>query len=277
MVNPILIELFNYSSRVMSLLLILTLAIFVPLLIWKLKKRSRLTFIHSSKSKLKRIPYFTRLWDLKFTPSIFCPSGNMQNAVLSFYSSKENSRKHLWTFEYKRESLSLSDGTKIALDWAIPRNPELARRISDDKTPMLVVVPGLSWDRDDLYMVSTALEAVINEYQLVMINHNEAINSKLTTPKFYWKGTTNDLEQTIEYISSTYPKRDLFLLGFSLGANTLTNYLGKHGDKVPAKAAMCIGNPYDPISVSDKINGKTSFEKIISRIRHLGPLKKYWL
>lgn len=36
----------------------------------------------------------------------------------------------------------------------------------------------------------------------------------------------------------------------------LTNYLGKLGDKVPAKVAMCVGNPYDLPMVSERIGDK---------------------
>ena len=95
----------------------------------------------------------------------------MQTISLPFFSFKENGRRHLWSFKYKRQILKLSDGGQIALDWAVPKCPELESKISNNKTPLLVVVPGLTGHNDDLYMVSTALEAVNKEYQLVLVNH----------------------------------------------------------------------------------------------------------
>ena len=148
------------------------------------------------------------------------------------------------------------DGGQIALDWTIPKNPVTESKISSDNIPILVVIPGLTGHNDDLYMVSTALGAVDQEYQLVIVNHRGCSNSKLTTPRFYCAGTTNDLEQAVDYIHSIYPKRDIFLLGFSVGANILTNYLGELGERTPAKTAMCIGNPFDLLKVSEKIGGK---------------------
>lgn len=193
---------------------------------------------------------------MKFTPSIFFPSGHMQTIVLPFLTLKEYGRKHLWTYDYKREILELSDGGQIALDWVHPRDPTKEDKISEKDTPILAVVPGLTGHNDDLYMVSTSLEAVHNNYKLVMINHRGCSNSKLTTPRFYSAGTTNDLEQAIEHISKTHPNRDLYLLGFSIGANILANYLAKLGSNVPAKAAMCVGNPYDLVKVSERIGTK---------------------
>lgn len=256
MVDPILIGLINYASSVMSFIFFITLLIFIPLLICKLYKRSHLTFIHSAKSKLKRIPYFSRLRDLKFTPSIFVPSGNMQTWSLPFFSFQANSRKHLWTFNYKREILTLSDKGQISLDWVEPKNPIIASKVQEHSTPIIIVVPGLTGHNDDLYMVSTALESVSHEYQMVIANHRGWSNSKLTTPRFYCAGTTKDLEQAVNYIASKYSTRDIYLLGFSVGANILTNYLGTHGANVPARAAMWVGNPFDLIKVSERIGTK---------------------
>lgn len=77
----------------------------------------------------------------------------------------------MWTFKYKREILTLADQGQIALDWALPRDPVCAEKVAQDKTPILAVVPGLTGHNDDLYMVSTALEAIKQEYQLVLVNH----------------------------------------------------------------------------------------------------------
>lgn len=147
----------------------------------------------------------------------------------------------------------MADGGQIAMDWTKPRDTQKASRMGQSKTPILVVIPGLTGHNDDLYMVSTSTAAVENDFELVMINHRGWGNSKLTTPRFYSVGATHDLEQAIEHISKTHANRDLYLLGFSIGANILANYLGKIGDKVPAKAAIWIGNPYDLIKVSEEL------------------------
>jgi predicted alpha/beta-fold hydrolase len=255
-VDPFIIEAFDYASKGVSILLFLTLSIFVPLLIWKIWKNSKLKFTHSARSKLKRIPYFTKLSDVKFSPSIFFPTGDLQTVLLPFLTFKEYGREHLWSYEYKREIFELADGGQIAMDWAKPRDPEKAARMGQLRTPILAVIPGLTGHNDDLYMVSTSTAAVENGFEMVMVNHRGWGNSKLTTPKFYSAGATNDLEEAIEHISRTHADRDIYLLGFSIGANILANYLANLGDKVPAKAAMCVGNPYDLIKVSEEIPHK---------------------
>jgi uncharacterized protein len=200
-------------------------------------KISGLTFIHSKNSKLKEISATSNLRNIKFTPSIFFPSGHMQTTILPFLKNKIHGNQTTWTYNYEREILELSDGGQIALDWVQPRDPRKIAKLEED-APVLGVIPGLTGHNDDVYMVSTAMASVKNNYRLVIINHRGCSNSKLTTPKFYCAGTTNDLEQAVEYISSKFPNRKLNLLGFSMGANILANYLAKMGESTPAYSAM---------------------------------------
>jgi hypothetical protein len=51
----------------------------------------------------------------------------------------------------------------------------------------------------------------------------------LTSQLMYSAGHTNDTRQALMYITHRYPKAVLLGLGFSLGANVLTRYLGEEG------------------------------------------------
>ena len=46
------------------------------------------------------------------------------------------------------------------------------------------------------------------------------------------------------YIKKKFKSSQLFAIGFSLGANLLTKYLGELGSN-DIKKAICIGNPWD--------------------------------
>jgi uncharacterized protein len=52
----------------------------------------------------------------------------------------------------------------------------------------------------------------------------------LTTPQLYSAGHTDDLRTALLYISNLYPNAPLLGVGFSLGANVLTRYLGQEGE-----------------------------------------------
>ena len=51
----------------------------------------------------------------------------------------------------------------------------------------------------------------------------------LTSQLLYSAGHTDDTRQALMYITHRYPKALLLGLGFSLGANVLTRYLGEEG------------------------------------------------
>ena len=108
----------------------------------------------------------------------------MQTTILPFLKNKIHGNEDTWSYNYEREILELSDGGQIALDWVQPRDPRKTAKLDQD-APILGVIPGLTGHNDDVYMVSTAVAAVKNNYKLVIINHRGCSNSKLTTPKFY--------------------------------------------------------------------------------------------
>ncbi|EHL01640.1 putative esterase [Glarea lozoyensis 74030] len=56
---------------------------------------------------------------------------------------------------------------------------------------------------------------------------------------------TWDCRQTVKWLRKKFPNRPLFGIGFSLGANILTNYVAEEGDKCELKAAVVISNPWN--------------------------------
>lgn len=58
--------------------------------------------------------------------------------------------------------------------------------------------------------------------------------------KFYSGAPTDDLRCGLLYISHKYPNAPLVGLGFSLGANILTRYLGEEGDRSRLDAGLAL-------------------------------------
>ena len=54
---------------------------------------------------------------------------------------------------------------------------------------------------------------------------------EITSTQLYSAGHTDDLRTALLYISNLYPRARLLGLGFSLGANVMTRYLGEEGDR----------------------------------------------
>lgn len=54
--------------------------------------------------------------------------------------------------------------------------------------PLLIMIPGLTGERNDLYILNTIEEAIEEGYQCVLVNHRGAVDTMVTTPVLYTAG-----------------------------------------------------------------------------------------
>ncbi|KAI5291469.1 hypothetical protein KEM54_004466 [Ascosphaera aggregata] len=115
-----------------------------------------------------------------------------------------------------------------------------------DTTPMLVVLHGLSGGSHEIY-VRHILKPLCYEHgwAACVVNSRGCAQSKITTPMMYNARATWDCRQTVSWLHKMYPKRPLFGIGFSLGANILANYVGEEGDSCLLKSAVYVSNPWN--------------------------------
>jgi len=62
----------------------------------------------------------------------------------------------------------------------------------------------------------------------------------VTSPLLYSAGHTDDTRQALQYIAHQFPDAKLLGLGFSLGSNILTRYLGEEGHQTRVHAACVL-------------------------------------
>lgn len=135
----------------------------------------------------------------------------------------------------------------FAVDFAVPRphgdgrnDPTLPPNIvyfteeewsniaSDDTRPMFVILHGLSGGAQEPY-VRHALAPMVGEgggWEACVVTFRGCSKAKLTSGMLYNGRATWDLRQVVKWLRKTFPNRPLFGLGFSLGANILTNVSG---------------------------------------------------
>jgi len=68
----------------------------------------------------------------------------------------------------------------------------------------------------------------------------------ITSQKLYSAGATDDTRSALAFIQSQYPKARLLGMGFSLGSNVITRYLGEEMDKARLNSACvmaCVSAP----------------------------------
>ncbi|KEZ39944.1 hypothetical protein SAPIO_CDS8914 [Scedosporium apiospermum] len=163
---------------------------------------------------------------------------------------------------------------------------ELAGLGSDDSKPMLVVLHGLSGGSHEIYLrhaIAPLIES--GDWEICVVNSRGCAMSPITTGVLYNARATWDIRQTVKWIREKYPNRPLYGLGFSLGANILTNYCGEEGANCLFKAAVVCSNPFN-LEVSSKalqrtLIGKEVYQRVMGTSmkelikRHQNEIEKY--
>ena len=173
---------------------------------------------------------------------------------------------------YDREYLPLSDGGRVALDWALP-----TKKLSFQKTlfeklqftyeppadnKILFVIHGLTGNGSDSkhvkYLVRHAQE---NGYRVVVFN-NRGYNQRLMSPVPSHGGKLEDIEEALVHIRKKYPNANIFGCGISFGGNQMLRLVAKQGEKIPFRAAAAVGSPIDLETVIDEMEG-TIYERAL--------------
>ncbi|MCJ1247849.1 hypothetical protein MMC30_005064 [Trapelia coarctata] len=116
---------------------------------------------------------------------------------------------------------------------------------SDDEKPMLVVLHGLSGGSHEIYL-RAVLEPLVNAgWEACVVNSRGCAMSKITTGVLYNARATWDIRQVVKWCRERWPKRGLYGIGFSLGANIMVNYLGEEGEGCLLNAAVVASNPWN--------------------------------
>jgi uncharacterized protein len=100
---------------------------------------------------------------------------------------------------------------------------EFAGLPSDDSKPMLVTLHGLSGGSYELYLRHVLAPLTADGWEACVVNSRGCANSKITSGVLYNARSTWDVRQTVQWLRKNFPNRPLYGIGFSLGANILTN------------------------------------------------------
>ncbi|KAJ1835868.1 hypothetical protein LPJ63_000790 [Coemansia sp. RSA 2711] len=183
----------------------------------------------------------------RFVPSLLLPTADLQtcfNAIRERFGRRR-------IVEYERELITTPDGGTIGLDWS----PPFAQMAADDR-PIVVLSHGLSGGSQETY-VQLTVQRLTSEphcFRTVVVNYRGCAGVKLTTHVLYNGGFTSDYGFALDHIRARFPGSPLIGVGYSLGANLVTKYVGEQGDECPLRAAVSVCNPYDLSASSDAID-----------------------
>lgn len=143
---------------------------------------------------------------------------------------------------YKRHIFEHEDPTyagSFAVDFVTKRYPEtdsslpprttyytaseFNQIVSEDERPMIVILHGLAGGSNEVYLRATLKPFVEAGWEACVVNSRGCAMSEITSSVLYNARATWDVRQTVKWLRKTFPNRSLFGLGFSLGANIMTN------------------------------------------------------
>ncbi|KAL3875181.1 hypothetical protein ACJMK2_038108, partial [Sinanodonta woodiana] len=112
---------------------------------------------------------------------------------------------------------------------------------------IIVVCPGIANSSEAGYIRTFVNHAQTHGYTVAVLNHLGALRSeKLTSPRMFTYGGTEELDAMVTKLMVLFPKRKLLLVGFSMGGNIVMKYLGeKKENQSKFLCGMSICQGYD--------------------------------
>lgn len=161
-----------------------------------------------------REPYVpTRIWGF---------SGHVQTVLHSIVGRV----KCPWPLG-ERVYLSLFDESTLTYDLYQPLNEH-----EDDIT--VAICPGIGNTSESVYIRTFVHYAQCHGYRCAVLNHIGALPSvQVTASRIFTYGHTEDFSAMVENLHKKYPSTNIIAVGFSLGGNLVTKYLGEKNTTKP--------------------------------------------
>jgi len=180
---------------------------------------------------------------------------------------------------YERETITYSDGGQAGLDWDSGQNEPhpiyrergtLPCTTFESETPVIVILPGLTGGSHSKYIRHFVLIARKFGMRTVVANYRGFAGVKVQNPMVSTGVNVSDVSELLHHVQQRYPRAPLLAVGFSMGANILTKYLGlKRPNELGPVAAVAVSNAFDFRALC------ASLEKPVNNILYSRPLA--WL
>ncbi|XP_042223425.1 abhydrolase domain-containing protein 2-like isoform X2 [Homarus americanus] len=146
----------------------------------------------------------------------------------------------------RRIAARQEDGATVTWDVYDPTGPS---QFSEDYT--IAVCPGIANSSESTYVRSLVSLTCSQGYRCVVLNHLGVLpHLKVTSPRIFRYGQTDELHLMLTKFVESHPDTKLLLVGFSMGGNIVTKYLGEmtrvRPDNIIGAIAICQG--YDAVA-----------------------------
>ena len=141
----------------------------------------------------------------------------------------------------ERFAFRTSDGGTITYDFYKP-----CSQAQNKNNITLAVVPGAWCPSKSPRICRLVKHAQINGYRAAVLNHAGVLeNVPITSPRIFNVGNTSDYDGMIRHIVTRNPNTKIICIGYSVGGNIVTKYLGERESIPQIIAGIAVCQSYD--------------------------------
>lgn len=122
------------------------------------------------------------------------------------------------------------------------------------KSPLIVLVHGLTGLEDSFYMRESAGHFLSRGFSVLRLNLRGAGRSRPYCRTQYHAGSSGDLARVFASLPADLTVNGIVAVGYSLGANLLLKYLGEQGRAAKLVAAAVVSAPLDLAATARRLN-----------------------
>jgi uncharacterized protein len=165
----------------------------------------------------------------QFIPNFLFKNGHLQTLIPALFRKTDCTR-------YTRERINTPDDDFLDLDW-----------IHTGSDQLVVICHGLEGSSHSTSVAGMANFLSKNGFDVLVLNFRSCSGEMNRQLRFYHSGETGDLDLAIKHAVETGTYKNIYLLGFSLGANVVLKYIGEKAESLlPAiRKAVVFSVPCD--------------------------------
>lgn len=176
----------------------------------------------------------------EFKPAWWMTNRHLQTILPRMYPITSHFKPAVQEFE-------LSDGDFVEVTWSHQVN-----KIKDDQ-PIVLLFHGLEGSFDSFY-TKRMMNTIYQQGWVAVLMHFRGCGSKTNRKaQTYHSGQTSDVSEFVDFLKQKHPTNPLFSIGFSLGGNVLTKYVGER-ENSHLDGAIAISSPLNLSECSKTVN-----------------------
>jgi predicted alpha/beta-fold hydrolase len=198
-----------------------------------------------------------------FVPCWYLLSGHAQSLMVILMSIIERKKR----IPYRREIIRVEPkkNSKFLPGWIAL---DYLDHDQQESKGLVFIVPGLTGSSQSHYAQIFAQQFAKEQFDVAVLNYRVSAGVEALNGQAYCGAYTEDIRECVKHVlESRAVKSNVFIIGFSLGANLVAKYIAEEGEKAVNvfSGAACLGSPHD-LLISSKLMHRSWLRKSLYSI-----------